>query len=128
MIRDTSIAAFRTIESNGLLSMRRWSVYSCLYHNGPATAGEVGQLISYNRNLTASRLIELRELGVVKECGERYCRVTGFNVILWDVTSNLPAGRSAHPKKKTRKELLREVEHLRSLLIRAYDKIKELKP
>lgn len=97
MIRETSIEAYHKIKDDGLLSERRWQVYSVLYKIGPATGGEVfkefkrqyGITTPTNSNVT-TRLGELREMEVAKELGTRVCSVSGQNVILWDVTKSLP--------------------------------------
>jgi len=92
MIRQTSIDTYIKIESEGLLSKRRFEVYSELYKNGPLTRSEIARNISfigYAGNVSA-RLTELRASGVVVEIGEKKCNVTDQQVILWDVTKNLP--------------------------------------
>jgi len=123
IVRDTSLAAYREIESKGLLSRSRWAVYRWLYTNGPATAREVERGLD---NISAhKRLPELRDLKVVAETGERPCQVTGMTSILWDVTSNLPTGTVSRTKK-TRSELVKEIAYLKDLLHRAYKRIKEL--
>lgn len=122
-VRQTSIVVYREIEANGLLPARRFSVYSWLFHNGPSTAGEVSRGIKYNRNDTASRLAELSEMKVVKEIGERACSTTGYNVILWDVTDQLPQKRNTKTSTQTRKQIIaernwlfKEVVRLRNIL------------
>lgn len=101
MIRDTSIHAYQTIKDNGLLSERRWQVYDCLYHHGPATGNELllkftERFGKFNGNspVVTSRLSELRDLGVAVEVRERPCTITGHNAIEWAVLDCLP-----HEKK-----------------------------
>jgi hypothetical protein len=94
-MRETSIEAYNQIKAAELLSQKRWEVYDILFHRGPLTAGEVflvGKELGYShmKNNISTRLTELRNLGVVKECGERECTLTKKNVILWDVTADLP--------------------------------------
>ena len=104
MARDTSIEAYHKIKENGMLSSRRWEAYEILFHHGPMTCGELFSksdlvnLKGYRQNYVA-RLGELRDLGVVTEVGTKKCSITGMNVILWDVTSNLPKT----PEKKENK-------------------------
>ena len=94
MIRDTSIEAYQTIKQEGLLSRARLEVYLALFSMGPCTAGELFiKRVSAHKLVKGSvcaRLTELRQIGVVKEVGEKICEATGQNVILWDVTSKLP--------------------------------------
>lgn len=108
MARRTSIAVYQKIEEEGLLSKARWRVYAWLYVNGPATAGEIGAGIEYIRNNTCARLKELIDRGVVEEIGERPCKTTGNNVILYDVTDQLPIEPRKGPVRKTRKQLEKE--------------------
>lgn len=94
-MRRTSIDAYNKIKENGLLSRRRLEVYEVLFYNGPLTSGEAFQLLnklSPIRNLTQSRarFTELCQMGVIYEVRTRVCRVTGMNVIEWDVTDRLP--------------------------------------
>ncbi len=96
-MRQTSIDAYRTIAASGLLSKLRLSVYKWLYENGPATAKEVaiGCKENSDHNLDfggtyTCRLTELREQGCIRELGKTVCKYTGRNVILWDVTGDLP--------------------------------------
>jgi len=103
MVRETSIETFHQIEAEGLLSKRRFETYSVLFKNGPLSATGIATLIpnfkspSVGFNVHA-RLCELRDIGVVKECGTVECPHTGRRVILWDVTNKLPL-KSDKPKK-----------------------------
>lgn len=95
MTRQTSIEAFREIQANGLLSQRRFEVYSVVYHHGPMTSAEAFKILNDQspvKNLTQSRarFTELREIGVFQEVGMRKCSVTGHKAIVWDVTDNIP--------------------------------------
>ena len=97
MIRQTSIEAYNQIKEEGLLSRRSFEVYDSLYSFGPATANELfSQMMLKNKTLDQSntnvraRLNELREDGTAQELGTKTCSITGRNVILWNVTRNLP--------------------------------------
>lgn len=59
------------------------------------TANEVFEQLNLKTN-QSGRFTEMLEMGVIQEVGERVCSITGRNVILWDVTDQLP-------KKKERK-------------------------
>jgi len=102
VVRDTSKLARDTIEKNGLLSKLKLQTYLALFEHGPCTAGELFFLAGWhhtkNNHNISSRLGELRDIGVVKEVGERPCNRTGHTVIVWDVTSRLPL-KSEKPKK-----------------------------
>lgn len=124
--RATSIEAYRQIEAEGLLSEMRFRVYSALYHvnhrtGESCTAQELASTFpasdrnsSVGLNLHA-RLGELRARKVVAECGERKCRVTGRNAILWHVTDCLPV-EPDEPDRLTRQELEEEIRRLRDAL------------
>ena len=118
MKRNTSIQAYQTIKENGLLSWRRMEVYECLYHHGPMTGKQL--TISLNTNQSnsgayATRLSELRDRGVVQELGTTKCEYTGYEVILWDVTSNLPTDFKKPPSEK--EELREENASLKSVIL-----------
>ena len=117
-VRQTSRAVYHQIKANGLLSQRRWEVYDWLFHNGPATGREAirgaraadrGPVISQTR----ARLTELRDMGVVEEVGTTTDKVTGHEVILWDVTNKLPTKLPPRKVGKTRKQLEAEIETLK---------------
>lgn len=97
-IRQTSIDVYTKIKAEGLLSRMRWRVYEALYLNGPLTGKELDQLLGTDS--AHKRLSELKALGVIADSGEsvRPCRVSGENVIEWDVTANLPVKTEAAAK------------------------------
>jgi len=111
MTRQTSINCYNEIRDNGLLSKRRLEVYDILYHNGPITAGELFQLglrggVWNNavKGGICARLTELRDAKVAAEVGLKVCSSSNKEVILWDVTSNLPTT----PKKNTKPKNLKK--------------------
>lgn len=94
MTRQTSIDVYHQIESEGLLSQRRWQVYETLYHHGPLTAMETGRLIKSALDHSISpRFAELKRLGVIEEVGRRHCTITGRISLIWATTENLPRKR-----------------------------------
>lgn len=97
-IRQTSIDVYTKIKSEGLLSRMRWLAYEALYLNGPLTGKELDQLLGTDS--AHKRLSELKTLGVIDDSGERIraCRISGENVIEWDVTTNLPIKGESAPK------------------------------
>jgi hypothetical protein len=107
-MRETSLSAYGVIKSNGLLSERRFEVYDVLVRKGPMTANEVFVVLNEESkgsinaaSNSAARFSELRDLGVIKECGVRTCKITGMNVIEWEAID-------AIPKKFTAKERIQE--------------------
>ncbi len=130
MTRDTSIEAFRQIQAEGLLSSMRFAVYQALYYSGPLTGAELDEKLRGhlgNRGHYHKRLPELRDCGVVSEKGERTCRITGRNVIEWDVTKHLPADTN-HARKRSEKDMLkRRIKELESRLDYAVRENKQLR-
>ena len=95
MVRDTSSSTYYAIEANGLLSKRRFEVYSALFKHGPCTANELFDQMQKGEARNAAnittRLGELRKQGVAVEIEQRPCKVTGHQANVWDVTSKLPS-------------------------------------
>tara|TARA_R110002020_G_scaffold382091_1_gene592927 strand:+ start:217 stop:630 length:414 start_codon:yes stop_codon:yes gene_type:complete len=102
--RQTSIECYYTIKENGLLSKRRMEVYEAIFKNAPCTTNEALKDIYSGSHGVGSRTTELRDSGVIYEKSERPCRVTGRNVIEWDLTDRLPI--SIKKSNKTKKQRL----------------------
>jgi hypothetical protein len=80
-------------------------VYKAIFHNAPCTSAEAMEGFLDSENVLSqsrARFTELRELGVIYERGTRKCKVTGRNVIEWDLTDNLP--KDIEPKSNRKKE------------------------
>lgn len=96
MVRKTSLDTYHKIESEGLLSQRRWQVYKTLYKIGPATGTQIALIVKkefggWGQSETIrNRLTELRDLGVVDEITEAPCPETGNTVIWWATNDNTP--------------------------------------
>ena len=90
--RQTSIDCYNKIRSNGLLSKRRLETFEAIIKIAPCTASEVQHSINYHNGGRdcMKRISELRDRGVIYEVRTRECRVTGRNVIEWDLTDRLP--------------------------------------
>lgn len=112
MTRETSIEAYNHLKETGVLSKRRFQVYHEVFRNGPITAGEVfkyGDSHNVVKGSVCARLTELREMGLVKEVGERICRLTGKTAILWDVTSRMNPLELPRKQSKTNPDVQRAV-------------------
>lgn len=121
-MRNTSIDSYIQIKNNSLLSEKRFQVYDLLYRHGPATAGELFQIIQ--KNTINSRLSELQALGVVSQVGDKVCNFTGKLSTLWDVTSDLPKGsadllklQENHNVKLSRAQLQQKILLYRKLVL-----------
>jgi hypothetical protein len=118
MIRQTSITAYFEIKHNGLLSKRRFEVYEQIVLHGPMTASEMIERISEKKTVNnsgtyATRLSELRDMGVIKECAPVKCSVTGHQAISWKAINSLPIKLE---KKVSRKDLLKGIKEAVKLL------------
>jgi hypothetical protein len=84
--RQTSLEAYDEIKESGTLSRVRWTVYDYLYSFGPSTGMECFKGIGLETN-QSGRFTELRDQGFIREVGTLVCKITGREVIGWDVTS-----------------------------------------
>ena len=115
-IRQTSINCYNEIKRDGLLSKRRLETFVAIMKIAPCTASEVQHSINYHKGGRdcMKRISELRDRGVVYEVRTRKCRITGKNVIEWDLTDKLPIdfknpNKSKKQKKNEALESLREL-------------------
>lgn len=95
MTRQTSIETYNEINTNGLLSKRKWEAYDLLFYYGPATSTELTNKFKETRSLSIlggihQRLSELERIGVIMEVGKKLNPTTKMMNTLWDVTDKLP--------------------------------------
>ena len=90
--RQTSIDCYNEIRLNDLLPKRRLETFEAIFKSAPCTRQEALEHTNPLNalSLSAARFTELRRLGVIYEKSVRPCRVTGKNVIEWDLTDKLP--------------------------------------
>ncbi len=107
--RQTSIDCFNEIKNSNLLAKRRLETYEAIFKSAPCTRQEALQHTNPVNplSLSAVRFTELRRLGVIYEKGIRKCRITGRNVIEWDLTDRLPI--IFKNKKQTKKQKINNV-------------------
>jgi len=101
--RRTSINAYNKIKTGGLLSRMRMTVLDAIYRSAPCTSGEAfASMMTSSNQLSQSRarFTELREWGVIEEVGERPCKISGHNAIVWDLTGELPVKPAKKLKQK----------------------------
>jgi hypothetical protein len=127
-VRQTSIDCYNQIKANGLLSKRRFEAYEALIKVSPCTATELQNSMDYNNGGRdcMKRISELRDLGVIYEKSIRRCKVTGKNVIEWDLTDKLPIKKENKPivtKKQKIQEILDEISDFGKTLSNEEDKI-----
>lgn len=102
IVRQTSVEAYKELIESGALTGMRGDVWVWLYRHGPATRNEVANGIRKVPNDTSTRLKELVDMGNAMEVGEDRCRITGNNVILYDVTRQRYVGQ--RPKSRGKKK------------------------
>ena len=112
--RQTSIECFNQIKLEGLLSARRLQVYEAIFKNAPCTTNEALKDVHSGSHGVGSRTSELRDAGVIYEKDIRPCKVTGRNVIEWDLTDRLPVNLK-NPNKTKKQRLNAALNSLREL-------------
>ena len=114
--RQTSIDCYNEIKNSNLLAKRRLETFEAIFKSAPCTRQEALEHTNPLNalSLSAARFTELRRLGVIYEKSVRPCKVTGRNVIEWDLTDRLPVNiKKSNTTKKQRVDdalnLLREL-------------------
>ena len=103
--RQTSIDCYNKIKSDGLLAKRRFETFEAIFESAPCTRQEALEHTNPLNalSLSAARFTELRRIGVIYEKDVRPCKVTGRNVIEWDLTDRLPVDfKNPNKTKKQR--------------------------
>ena len=90
--RQTSIDCYNEIKNSDLLAKRRFETFEAIFKSAPCTRQEALEHTNPLNalSLSAARFTELRRIGVIYEKDIRPCKVTGRNVIEWDLTDRLP--------------------------------------
>ena len=90
--RQPSIDCYNEIKQAGLLAKRRFETFEAIFKSAPCTRQEALEHTNPLNalSLSAARFTELRRIGVIYEKDIRPCKVTGRNVIEWDLTDRLP--------------------------------------
>jgi hypothetical protein len=109
VVRQTSVEVYKELIESGALSGMRGEVWAWLYRHGPATRNEVANGVHKVPNDTSTRLKELVDMGNVREVGEDRCRVTGNNVILYDVTRQKWVGEKPKKSGGKRKPIIQSI-------------------
>ena len=116
MTRQTSLEAYKYILESGILKKQKLEIYEVLWGfqrmGASLTAGELQKRYfpKTSRNNIATRISELIKCGIVKECGERDCGVSGRMCHTYTVTNEKPV------KAKKKKSLKTENDRLRKAL------------
>jgi len=85
MIQQTSLIAFTEIKQS--LGVRQLEVYRFLssHLDQYFSNTELSYALELPINRITPRIYELRRAGLVKSYGKRYCRITGKEVLVWQV-------------------------------------------
>lgn len=120
--RATSVAAYRQIEAEGLLSKSRLEVYRVLAEAGrPMTGSEISEeLDGAIVNNVRTRLTELRDRGVVREAGTGICPVSEREVILWEYAPGALPTDPPRPSPPTGVDLQRQDERIELRRLRGF--------
>jgi hypothetical protein len=115
-MRDTSQGAWEVVKET--LSPARAAVYRILLDGEPRTASEIGGADPVTGKCYWKRVSELVEMGLLHECFERPCRVTGQTVITYAIVPGaLPtAGKTPAPLKPTEEEIHKALNQILVLL------------
>ena len=100
--RQTSIDCYNQIKNSDLLAKRRFETFDAIFRSAPCTRQEALEHTNPLNalSLSAARFTELRRIGVIYEKDVRPCKVTGRNVIEWDLTDRLPVNIKKTNKTK----------------------------
>ena len=119
--RQTSIDCYNEIKNSNLLAKRRFETFDAIFKSAPCTRQEALEHTNpFNAlSLSAARFTELRRLGVIYEVRVRECKVTGRNVIEWDLTDRLPV--NVKKTIKTKKQKINDALNLLRVLYKNKD-------
>ena len=97
-MRDTSLSAYDSLISNGVIKGQLAAVARAVADHGPGTSAEIlaAARMDGNRNLMRARFSELRDRGVIVERGPRDCAVTGRRAMVFEFApedARVPARR-----------------------------------
>lgn len=86
--RATSLAAYRAMVASGALLGKQAQVLEAVIEHGPATSGEIIEAgkLGHNKNLVRARFTELVNRGLIRETGQRVCKITGRTGLVWEYT------------------------------------------
>lgn len=90
MTRDTSIAVYRQIKSEGLIDKLQLQVLEQLAKNGPLTQMETSRLIGALDHSISPRFRPLENMDCIERVCKRPCTITGRTVGAYDLTGRLP--------------------------------------
>ena len=109
--RQTSIECYNEIKNSNLLAQRRFETFEAIFKSAPCTRQEALEHTNPINalSLSAARFTELRRIGVIYEKDVRACKVTGRNVIEWDLTDRLPV--TVKTTNKTKKQRVNDALH-----------------
>lgn len=118
-MKYTSLEAYTTIVTNGLLFKRRMEVYKLIAEHGPISANDLYRLVKKetgtkgNISGWASRFGELEEMGCIEAVGTNTDEVSGKACYQYAITNNLPRLEKKETSKEIIARLKKEIELLK---------------
>ena len=82
-VRDTSLHAYERLKGTGALGRQERMVYEWVASQPqPVTRQEITSALKIGINAVCGRVNTLIHVGLLEECGKRFCSVTGQNVMI----------------------------------------------
>lgn len=94
-MKNTSKQAYKDIQESGYLTKKQKEVYNWILATGPMTANEINKHTKSTSN--HKRLSELKDKGLIIECGSRFDPDTRKMVTIW---GKAPDGYTPRPSNK----------------------------
>ena len=123
-VHPNSINAYLEIKRNNLLPRVQMEVYDCIANHGPITRDAVLSRLGLKTH-HSGRFTELKNKGVIEECGNVKNWSTGVSVVQYRITENLPK-KPPRSKKKQALLIIRVLKCYNSTRKYEYSLIKEL--
>lgn len=119
--RETSRIAYQQLVDSGQLKGRQAQALNATIKHGPATSAEIIDKddLGENVNLWRARFTELQARGLIREVGQRKCKITGHLALVWEAT-----GRSK-PLDVKKGHKAASVKELRAIAVEAIDLLVE---
>lgn len=111
MTRATSREAYHELIASGALVGKQARVLGAIVDHGPGTSGEIiaDAKLGANINLFRARFTELLAKGLIREVGQRVCKVSGRVGLVWEATDRTTPLKSATASPKRGAKAWREL-------------------
>jgi DNA-binding MarR family transcriptional regulator len=85
----TSYVAAEKMQRTGRLAGQRKAVLDALNRHSGSTSAELAEIMAIDRHITARRLPDLEQMGLIRKGPARYCAATRSQCVTWHV---IPGG------------------------------------